>query len=139
MANNNQNLNIPNVGGHANKIPAVLCYANSSLDTTNYYLSTASYNVSGNGSEVTTNPSNPPFGTPVTVTLTIGTHTFADGQLINVDGITPNGYNGSFIIAGHTSTTVSYSGLYSGPYDRTQSNGKVTYPPIKVFDSTTCY
>jgi len=49
-------------------------------------------------------------GTGTVATLTYaGPHTFVDGQAITVTGVNPSGYNGTYIVTGSTSTSVSYA------------------------------
>lgn len=51
-------------------------------------------------------------GNGTTVTLTFATQPaipFATGTIINVNGITPFGYNGNYIVTGGTITTVTYA------------------------------
>jgi hypothetical protein len=124
------NGNIGGVGGHANNIPAKLCYTNTSLDS--FY--------------------NPNGGTPFTVTgatwngsstatLTVGTNSFSAGQVIVVVGVNSGtgaaGYNGTFIVTTATSSTVSYA-LSANPGTYT-SGGKVSYPAVLAFNASNCY
>ena len=52
--------------------------------------------------------------TSSTATLTIGAHCFLVGDTITVAGVSPSGYNGTFVITAVTSTTISYA-LASNP------------------------
>lgn len=127
------NGDIPNVGGYAYNIPSEVCYNNNQLDA-NYHPSGTTYSVSSTPPPVVTDNGNGTFTIKLTTTLA---NSFAVGQLINVDGITPSTYNGPFIVTGQTSTTVSY--LMTSNPGAYSSGGVVSYPPIKAFgDSGTC-
>ena len=47
-------------------------------------------------------------GNGTTATLTVASHTFTIGDTITVSGVTPTGYNGTYIITATTATTISY-------------------------------
>jgi hypothetical protein len=52
-------------------------------------------------------------GTTATIT-TSSAHGFAVGDLITVTGVTPTGYNGTFLLTAVTSTTISYANATTG-------------------------
>jgi hypothetical protein len=107
--------NVPGVGGHANNIPAELCYANTPVD--------ASYQHSyGVGAAAWSSG---------TVTVSAGVGSIAQGE-ITVSGISPSGYNGAFQITGSTPTSVSYA-LASNP-GTYASGGSVLYPNVRLFN-----
>jgi hypothetical protein len=77
-----------------------------------------------------------------TATLTFATQSqvaFATGSTINVTGIRPSGYNGSYTVTGGTSSTVTYAlagnpGTYqnSGEVDSTNA----VYPSVNIIGAT---
>jgi hypothetical protein len=112
--------NIAGVGGHANNIPAELCYANAPVDTTyqhSYSVTTAKWS-SG------------------TATVSANVGSVVEGE-VTVSGVSPSGYNGTFQVTASTSSTVSYA-LASNPGTFT-SGGSVLYPNIRLFNASTCY
>jgi len=73
-----------------------------------------------------------------TSTLTFAAQTippFAVGETIEVTGVTPSGFNGTKIVTGCTTTTVSFAGSTAGPLTVT---GRVTnpYPQLKLYSQT---
>jgi hypothetical protein len=52
-------------------------------------------------------------GTTATITTT-SNHNLAVGDLITVAGVTPTGYNGTYVLTGVTATTVSYANATTG-------------------------
>lgn len=111
----------PNVAGHVYSIPAKRCHASLAAD--NAYA--ASYNISAaawSGGRAT---------------LTIGSHNAAVGSAIQVTGVAPSGYNGSFLVTATTSSTVSY-GILQSP-GTTGSGGTVRSPAVRLFNAATCY
>jgi len=69
-------------------------------------------------------------GTGTIATLTYaGPHTFVTGEAIIVSGITPNGYNGTYIVTSSTSTSVSYANTTTAAWVSGGSiNNKGTVP-----------
>jgi hypothetical protein len=107
--------NIPGVGGHANNIPAELCYANTPIDPAyqhSYAVNAATWS-SG------------------TVTLVAAMGSVTQGE-ITVSGVNPAGYNGTFQITSSTGASVSYA-LASNP-GTYGSGGSVLYPNIRLFN-----
>jgi len=111
--------------GHAYTIPAGLCYANSSIDTSyqsTYTISAGSWSSSSPGA----------------TTLTVNnTSNLLKGDQITITGVSPSGYNGTFIIQSASGTTITYyqtsnPGTYS-------SGGSFTWPNILLFDANACY
>jgi len=117
--------NIPNVGGHANNVPAQLCHANSPIDTsyqTTYAVTAASWSA-GTG----------------TLTLGSGASHLAISNYITISGINPSGYNGSFAISAVDTIngTISYA-LPSNP-GAYVSGGTFAYPNLLLFNAHNCY
>jgi hypothetical protein len=112
--------NITGTGGHANNIPAELCYANTPADTAfqQTYPVTAAKWSSG------------------TATLAVATDSITQGE-ITVSSVTPAAYNGTYQITASTSSSVSYA-LASNPGTFT-SGGSVLYPNIRLFNASKCY
>ena len=52
-------------------------------------------------------------GTTVTVTTAVN-HNFVVGQTVVISGVTPNGYNGTYVITAVTATTFTYTNPVSG-------------------------
>jgi hypothetical protein len=107
--------NVSGVGGHANNIPAELCYANTPADPAYqkaYPVVTANWS-SG------------------TVTLTAAMGTITQGE-IRVSGISPSGFNGTFQITASTAASVSYA-VASNP-GTYASGGSVLYPNVRLFN-----
>ncbi len=69
-------------------------------------------------------------GTGTTATLTYaGPHTFVVGEAITVTGMTPAGYNGTYIVTASTPTTVQYASTENGVFVTGGSiNNKGTVP-----------
>lgn len=106
---------VPGTGGHANNIPAELCFANTPVDT--------SYQQSFAVAAATWSSG--------TVTLTAAMGSITEGE-ITVSGISPSGYNGTFQITASTLTSVSYAlSLNPGSY---ASGGAVLYPNVRLFN-----
>lgn len=119
---NVSNGSLPNTGGHANNIPAELCYINAPVDTSyqnSYQVTAASWS---NG----------------TATLTIGSNAVVQGE-VRVTGITPPGYNvpDGVQITGKSGNTISYP-LASNP-GNFASGGTLTWPNIRLFNASNCY
>jgi hypothetical protein len=112
--------NIAGIGGHANNIPAALCYANTPVDTSYQQ----SYSMTGAA------------WTSGTAQLTVAIGSISQGE-ITVSGVNPAGYNGTFQITASTSTSVSYN-LASNP-GAYVSGGTVKYPNIRLFSAANCY
>jgi hypothetical protein len=53
-------------------------------------------------------------GNGTTATLNLFSGPYAVGQLITVNGVTPSGFNGSYIVTASTSTSVSYANTTTG-------------------------
>jgi hypothetical protein len=109
--------------GHAYAIPAGMCYANSSQDSsyqTTYSVTGATY--SGG-----------------TVTLTIGSNSgFIIGDLFTVSGITPSGYNGTYQVTALSGSTKIEYAPSSDPATYS-SGGSISYPNILAYDANACY
>jgi hypothetical protein len=112
--------NIAGVGGHANSLPAALCYTNAPVDTSYQQ----SYSVTG------------ATWASGTVKLAVGVGSISEGE-ITVSGVNPAGYNGTFQITASTSSSVSYS-LASNP-GAYVSGGMLQYPNIRLFSAANCY
>jgi hypothetical protein len=68
-------------------------------------------------------------GTGTIATLTYaGPHTFVEGEAIIVAGMTPSGYNGTYIVTSSTSTSVSYANVTTGFTTGGTINNKGTVP-----------
>ena len=113
--------NAPNVAGHANHIPAQLCWANTPVDPSYqvpYAVTGATWS---NGIATLT-----VAGLPIT----------PEGEF-TISGVTPSGYNGTFVMTNSTATTISYA-LASNP-GTYASSGRVLYPNIRLFNGASCY
>ena len=117
------------IGHHAYQIPAQICYANLPVDTQlqkTFVVRGASHNgISGNLGEVT-----------LTTNNTLNTAS-PYSYTIEVTGISPAGYNGTFQVHRATATTITYwLSANPGPYS---NGGMVTTPNYKQFDAHMCY
>jgi hypothetical protein len=117
--------NIPNTGGHANNLPAELCYANSPVDTS-YQMDTAITGASWAGG---------------VATITVAAMAQPPEGYAIFTGINPHGYNGTYLLtSANTSgstTTMTYS-LASSP-GSSGTGGDLVYPYIKLFNASACY
>ena len=68
----------------------LLWYTDSSIATSVYTVTAASWSAN-------------------VVTLTMASHTMVANDVVQVSSILPNGYNGTFIVTGKTSTTITYA------------------------------
>ena len=112
--------NIGGVGGHANNIPAELCYANTPVDTSYQQ----AYSVTG------------ATWSSATATLVVAKGSITQGE-ITVSGVNPSGYNGTFQITASTPTSVSY--LVASNPGAFASGGSVLYPNVRLFNASSCY
>jgi len=64
-------------------------------------------------------------GAAGTATLTIGTHPFIVGNQVVVNGVTPVGYNGTYVITAIAATTISYANTTTGSIGFVSGVGKV--------------
>jgi len=112
--------NIANFGGHANNIPAQLCFANSKIDSAYQVTYTVSAGKWSGG----------------TATLKIGSNPFTLGSIITVTGVNPSGYNGTFVVTAVAQNTVSYVVSNPGSY---VSGGMIVFPNIHLFNANSCY
>lgn len=125
------------VAHHAYQIPAQICYNNLPVDpqfqlrdpqnqNPFFTVTGASHNgVTGAAAEVTlTVNNNLNTASPFTIT-------------VQVSGIIPSGYNGTYLLHAATPTTLTYwLATNPGPY---QSGGTVSTPNYKQFDAHMCY
>jgi hypothetical protein len=111
----------PNVAGHVHSIPAKKCYQQTPVDPAYAQSRTVTGATYSGG----------------LVTLTIGSNNATVGGTIEVSGVSPAGYNGSFLVYSKTSTSVSYGMLTNpGAYS---SGGTVKSPNVRLFNAATCY
>ncbi|MGH9327558.1 MAG: hypothetical protein ACRD2B_12865 [Terriglobia bacterium] len=112
--------------GYSYAIPAQLCDMHTPIDPAyqqTFRVSSASWAETG-------------YETG-TVTLTIGSNTLETGDVVEVSGISPSGYNGTYAVAAATSTTIRYVLANSpGTY---ASGGTAGYPNILLFNAANCY
>ena len=116
------NGNVANVGGHANNIPAEICYANAPVDTS--YQNSYSVNAASWSSG--------------TATVNIGSSAVVQGE-VRISGIDPPGYNvlDGVQITGKSGNTIAYP-LASNPGSYV-SGGTLTWPNIRLFSAGNCY
>ena len=108
-------------GGHSYSIPAQLCYLNTHVDPAYQQTFTVTGATWSSG----------------TATLTIGTNSIPVYSTIQVSGINPSGYNGTWQVTAQTSTTIKYA-IVSNP-GTYNSGGTLTYPNILLFNAANCY
>ena len=115
---------IPNAGGHANHIPAELCYVNSPVDQ-NYQNSYSVISASWSSG---------------TETLTFAGGTFSSSLLpqgeIRISGANPGALNGTYQITGSTTATVKFA-IASNPGSFV--SGAMLYPNVRLFNANNCY
>ena len=76
-------------------------------------------------------------GTGTTATLTVSSHTFIVGNTITVSGVTPGGYNGTYVVTAVTSTTISYANATTAAQTVAGTISSGIYTPIPgIFNST---
>lgn len=81
----------------------------SNINAQIYTGSTAPINVATGGATTAASGT----GTTATITTT-SAHGLAVGDLVTVAGVTPTGYNGTFLLTGVTSNTISYANATTG-------------------------
>lgn len=116
--------NIPNLGGHANNIPAELCYANSPVDTGYQTTYTVSSTTWSSGTETLTFPGG-----------TFSSSLLPQGE-IRISGANPSALNGTYQITASTTATVSFA-LTSNPGGFV--SGAMLYPNVRLFNANNCY
>jgi hypothetical protein len=115
---------ISNSNGHANHIPAEVCYVNASVDS-NYQ---NSYRVlSANWSSGTE--------TLTFVGGTFGSSLLPQGE-IRISGASPSTLNGTYQITGSTPATVQFA-LASNP--GSFNSGAMLFPNVRLFNASNCY
>ena len=84
------------------------------LSTLDYLQLTHSKSVTNKVSNGTTVATTNASGNGTTATLTVASHTFIVGDVITVSGVTPTGYNGTYVVTATTATTISYLNATTG-------------------------
>ena len=86
----------------------------SDLAAADYLKLTHSKSVTNKVSNGTTVATTNASGNGTTATLTVASHTFIVGDVITVSGVTPTGYNGTYVVTAKTATTISYLNATTG-------------------------
>ena len=81
----------------------------SDLSVSDYLKLTHSKSVTNKVSNGTTVAVTSAAGSAGTATLTVASHTFIVGDVITVAGVTPTGYNGTYVVTAQNATTISYA------------------------------
>lgn len=85
------------------------------------------YGLDGYGGSSNAQATTSTSGTGTTATIGFaGPYTFAVGSTIVVDGVTPSGYNGTFVVTASTSTSVSYASSVTGSQTNSGYVGQAT-------------